>query len=28
MRGSGLLDDVRYADEHPVLQKQVSVQGE
>ncbi|MFJ8976101.1 hypothetical protein [Streptomyces sp. NPDC102282] len=27
VRGSGLLDVVRYADEHPVLQKQVSVQG-
>ncbi|MGW0785824.1 hypothetical protein [Streptomyces sp. NPDC002913] len=27
VRGSGLLDVVRYADEHPVLEKQVSVQG-
>lgn len=27
VRGSGLLDVVRYADEHPVLQKQASVQG-
>lgn len=27
VRESGLLDVVRYADEHPVLQKQVSVQG-
>ncbi|MFE5240888.1 MULTISPECIES: hypothetical protein [unclassified Streptomyces] len=27
VRASGLLDVVRYADEHPVLQKQVSVQG-
>ncbi|MFE2058627.1 hypothetical protein [Streptomyces sp. NPDC059446] len=27
VRGSGLLDVVRYADEHPVLQREVSVQG-